>query len=242
MKRLLILMLSVAMIIPSIFTVHAEENQYGIILDTLQYNDNTIEYTEVNEEGTFHVVETLDDSAVNSYIYRENGDSMELSLTIKRVILGNTIYCTEIDSDGQQTEYTLHVEVNDSLTGMENLAPINQPNYGSTDELFLRTEQYSVSFVGKKTTVAAVVAVLIAACKYLPSSLGTTVITAALTIIGGGVAAAVSQLPNYMYVTSNIYQKTTNGKIYKHYYNDYYLDSGRTQFVKHTFHTHRIGH
>lgn len=68
---------------------------------------------------------------------------------------------------------------------------------------YLRTDRYGISLVGKKVTIA----------------------------IAAGGGAGVASLPDYLYVTSNVYRTHSTGKIYTRYENDYYLDSERTQYI-----------
>lgn len=52
-----------------------------------------------------------------------------------------------------------------------------------------------------------------------------------ISAIAAGGGAAVASLPDYLYVTNNVYRTHSTGKIYTRYENDYYLDSERTQYI-----------
>lgn len=89
------------------------------------------------------------------------------------------------------------------------------------DEKFLRTDEYGISLIGKKISIGMAAGAIVVAADYIPATTATAIIKAALKIIGGGVAAAVGMLPDYLYVTSNVYKKKSVGKTYYRYYNDF---------------------
>ena len=103
----------------------------------------------------------------------------------------------------------------------------NQLLSRSTYQKYIRTDRHGVSLVGKK--VGATAAAIVAVTPYVGISVAAKIITTAIvTGTGGGVAS----LPNYLYVTSNVYKtKSSVGKYYTRYENTYYLDSKRTQRV-----------
>ena len=69
---------------------------------------------------------------------------------------------------------------------------------------------------------------IVAATAYISLPVAVKIITSA---IAAGAGAGVASLPDYLYVTSDVYTSHSVGKIYTRYENKYYLDSARTQYV-----------
>ena len=76
---------------------------------------------------------------------------------------------------------------------------------------------YGISLLGKRFTIAAAAGAIAA-------------------------RASVASLPDYLYVTSDVYTSHSVGKIYTRYENKYYLDSARTQYVGSWSFSKRWGH
>ncbi len=100
---------------------------------------------------------------------------------------------------------------------------------------YLRTEKYGISLVGKKFTIAAAASAIVGATPYVS-------IPATVKIITAAIAAGSTTLPNYLYVTSDVYSSRSVGKIFTRYENKYYLDSARTQYVGSWSFSKRWGH
>lgn len=121
----------------------------------------------------------------------------------------------------------------------ENLVQSSENETFSSNKIYLRTEKYGISLVGKKVTIAIAAAAIVAATAYVSLAVAKKIVIAA---IGAGAGGGVASLPNYLYVTSKVYKTKSTGKIYTRYENKYYLNSKRTQYVGSWSFSKRWGH
>ena len=245
MKRVISGILSLVMAFSlSVSAFAAEPNKpIGIDSDSLVTTDSLVEYTEYREDGEYFISEDVSDNGIVSSIYKVNGNQKVLVSVIESVITGNIVKQEEFDQNGNKEVTTLRAVISDvssELTESEEHQIV--PAYETTKEKYLRTDEYSISLVGKKATVATAAAAVVAASTYIPTTTATAIIKAAIKIIGAGVGAGVALLPNYLYVTSEVYVKKSVGKTYYRYYNDYFLDADRTQLIGEWTFRHRAGH
>lgn len=195
-----------------------------------------INYTEQREDGLYYISETINGNTIDSKIYKiVNGEKI-LNSTIASNIKGDKVFCIETNSNGKIDRYEVSAKTSGKLDEQ-----IQTQNGISTlgKKTYLRTEKYGISLVGKKVTVAIAAGAIIAAVPYISFPLAVKIITSA---IAAGSAAGVQALPDYLYVTSDVYQTHSVGKIYTRYENKYYLDSARTQYVGSWTFSKRWGH
>ena len=88
----------------------------------------------------------------------------------------------------------------------------------------IRTDNYSISLVGKKVTIASAAMAITLVSNYIPTTGAEDIIKKAIVVVAGAVGAGVACLPDYLYVTSVLSMHKSVGKIYYVYENDYYLD------------------
>lgn len=245
MKKLISGLLSLVMAFSlSVPAFAAESNKpIGIDTNSLVTTDSLVEYTEYREDGEYFISEKVSDNGIISSIYRVNGNQKILASVIESVITGDTVKQVEVDQNGNKEVTSLKAVISDvSSERLESEEHQIAPLYETTKEKYLRTDEYSISLVGKKVTVASAAAAIVAASSYIPTTTATAIIKAAIKIVGAGVGAGVALLPNYLYVTSEVYVKKSVGKTYYRYYNDYFLDSDRTELVGEWTFRHRAGH
>jgi hypothetical protein CLOSPO_03515 len=96
---------------------------------------------------------------------------------------------------------------------------------------------YGISLLGKRFTIVAAAGAIVAATSYISLPVAVKIITSAIAA-----GASVASLPDYLYVTSDVYTSHSVGKIYTRYENKYYLDSARTQYVGSWSFSKRWGH
>ena len=106
----------------------------------------------------------------------------------------------------------------------------------------IRTDNYSISLVGKKVTIASAAMAITLVSNYIPTTGAEDIIKKAIVVVAGAVGAGVACLPDYLYVTSVLSMHKSVGKIYYVYENDYYLDSNKSQLIGHWTFRHRSGH
>ena len=199
-----------------------------------------VEYTEYREDGEYFISEKVSESGITSTIYKIDGDQKTFYSTIESVVDDGIVKQVEVDQNGNSEETTLKAiitDVSSSQTGKTITA--------RSGEGYLRTDEYSISLVGQKVTVATAAAAIVAVCNYIPTATASAIIKAAIKLVSigaAGVAAGVAALPNYLYVTSEVYRSQSVGKIYYRYYNDYFLDADRTQLIGEWTFRHRAGH
>ena len=184
------------------------------------YQDNSsIEYTESRDDGLYFISEHFHGDAIDSKIYKiENGENRFIS-TIHSKITNNEVICAETKANGETDRYKISIDV------IENKSQIT-PYYRSAR--YIRTEKSEISLLGKKITIGIVATVIVAATPAMPFAVATKIVIAAIAGAGGH---GVSTLPNYLYVTTDIYSSQVAGKRYRRYENRYYLDRARTQYV-----------
>ena len=106
----------------------------------------------------------------------------------------------------------------------------------------IRTDNYSISLVGKKVTIASAAMAITLVSNYIPTTGAEDIIKKAIVVVAGAVGAGVACLPDYLYVTSVLSMHKSVGKVYYVYDNDYYLDSNKSQLIGHWTFRHRSGH
>lgn len=208
---------------------HSDINGVKVIEEAGQFQIN---YTEQREDGLYYISETINGNTIDSKIYKvENGEKI-LSSTITSNIKGNKVFCIETNSHGKTDRYEVRAKtsgkLDEQIQTQSGISTLGKKKY-------LRTEKYGISLVGKKFTVAAAAGAIAAATPYVS-------IPAAVSIITAAMAAGAATLPNYLYVTSDVYTSRSVGKIYTRYENKYYLDSARTQYVGSWTFSKRWGH
>lgn len=202
------------------FAENSREN-----INFIEITDNYLEYTELRNDGMYKIKENINGTDVSSKVYKMVNGKEILYSSISSHLEGQTVKSTEYNYINGKTETsTLKAEISENKTVEE-----NQLLSRSTYKKYIRTDRYGVSLVGKKVSVGAAAAAIVAVTPYVGISVAAKIITTAIvTGTGGGVAS----LPNYLYVTSNVYRtKSSVGKYYTRYENTYYLDSKRTQRV-----------
>ena len=221
----LTILMTFAMIFPSYAT---NEIDYGDIdgVEVIEREGQLeINYTEQREDGLYYISETVNGNTINSQIYKvENGEKI-LSSTMVGDINGGEVSCIETNSDGSIEQYEVRAEINGTYDEQIQ-TQIDFSTWGGSKK-YLRTEEYGISLVGKKVTIAAAAAAIVAVTAYVSLPVAVKIITAA---IAAGTGNGVNNLPNYLYVTSDIYRTHSVGKIYTRYVNKYYLDAARTQY------------
>lgn len=212
---------------------HSDINGVKVIEGAGQFKVN---YTEQREDGLYYISEYVNGNTIDSKIYKvENGEKI-LSSTIVSNIKGDKVFCIETNSDGKTDRYEVRAKtsgkLDEQIQTQSGVSTLGKKKY-------LRTEKYGISLVGKKVTIAIAAAAIVAATAYISLPVAVKIITSA---IAAGAGAGVTSLPDYLYVTSDVYTSHSVGKIYTRYENKYYLDSARTQYVGLWTFSKRWGH
>lgn len=160
------------------------------------------------------------------------GEEKIFNSSISSTIQEGQITCIETNADGASEQYTISTDI-------INLTQSSENETFSSNKIYLRTEKYGISLVGKKVTIAIAAAAIVAATAYVSLAVAKKIVIAA---IGAGAGGGVASLPNYLYVTSKVYKTKSTGKIYTRYENKYYLNSKRTQYVGSWSFSKRWGH
>jgi hypothetical protein len=192
-------------------------------INILNTTDSTIEYTEKRSDGDYYISEKFDGNKIYSQIYKISNENKELISTLTTTIEEGIILCNEIDSNGNNSSFSIRAEKINS--NEENNPTLNSR---SDNKRYIRTDKYGISLVGKRTTIMIAAGAILAVTPLVTMPTAVQIITAA---ISGGGLAGVSSLPDYLYVTSDVYRTRGCGKIYTRYENKYYLDSDRTEYV-----------
>lgn len=157
------------------------------------------------------------------------GEKIHSSQIISSVS-GKNVISRETDANGQVTTY--------SVKGIVS----RDTNEKSIVPYAIRTDNYSISLVGKKVTIASAAMAITLVSNYIPTTGAEDIIKKAIVVVAGAVGAGVACLPDYLYVTSVLSMHKSVGKIYYVYENDYYLDSNKSQLIGHWTFRHRSGH
>ena len=194
--------------------------------------DSTINYTEQRQDGLYYITENVNGNTIESTIYKMEGEEKIFNSSISSTIQEGQITCIETNADGASEQYTISTDI-------INLTQSSENETFSSNKIYLRTEKYGISLVGKKVTIAIAAAAIVAATAYVSLAVAKKIVIAA---IGAGAGGGVASLPNYLYVTSKVYKTKSTGKIYTRYENKYYLNSKRTQYVGSWSFSKRWGH
>ena len=182
-------------------------------------DNSSIEYTESRDDGLYFISEHFSGDSIDSKIYKiEDGKNRFIS-TIHSKITNNEVICAETKANGETDRYKISIDV------IENKSQIT-PYFRSAR--YIRTEKSEISLLGKRITIGIVATAIIAVTPMMPFAVATKIVIAAIAGAGGG---GVGSLPNYLYVTTDIYSSQLAGKRYRRYENRYYLDRARTQCV-----------
>ena len=201
--------------------------------------DSTINYTEQRQDGLYYITENVNGNTIESTIYKMEGEEKIFNSSISSTIQEGQITCIETNADGASEQYTISTDIINLTQLDENLAQSSENETFSSNKIYLRTEKYGISLVGKNVTIAIAAAAIVAATAYVSLAVAKKIVIAA---IGAGAGGGVASLPNYLYVTSKVYKTKSTGKIYTRYENKYYLNSKRTQYVGSWSFSKRWGH
>lgn len=168
-------------------------------------------------------------SIITNFYKISNGEKIHSSQIISSVS-GKNVISRETDANGQVTTYSVKGIVSRD-TNEKSIAPYA-----------IRTDNYSISLVGKKVTIASAAMAITLVSNYIPTTGAEDIIKKAIVVVAGAVGAGVACLPDYLYVTSVLSMHKSVGKIYYVYDNDYYLDSNKSQLIGHWTFRHRSGH
>lgn len=237
LKKLMCFGLVVVMTCTTGLPVYASNNKEisamtGEITNIETPTDSTINYTEQRQDGLYYITENVNGNTIESTIYKMEGEEKIFNSSISSTIQEGQITCIETNADGASEQYTISTDI-------INLTQSSENETFSSNKIYLRTEKYGISLVGKKVTIAIAAAAIVAATAYVSLAVAKKIVIAA---IGAGAGGGVASLPNYLYVTSKVYKTKSTGKIYTRYENKYYLNSKRTQYVGSWSFSKRWGH
>ena len=203
------------------FATSENPKKLGILASSIKITDTKVEYIEYKDDGAYFVEETISGNIITSDFYKiSNGEKIHSSQIISSVS-GKNIISRETDANGQVTTYSVK---------------------GIVVPYAIRTDNYSISLVGKKVTIASAAMAITLVSNYIPTTGAEDIIKKAIVVVAGAVGAGVACLPDYLYVTSVLSMHKSVGKIYYVYDNDYYLDSNKSQLIGHWTFRHRSGH
>lgn len=236
-KRLLCLCLTAALLctieIPANAASIQNISQESIYTDTIEISNNSsISYFEKYNDETYYITENYSSSGIVSQIFKIENDKQTLISTITSTIVDDKVECCESSQNGTTENY----EISAKITYEKQLAPSRAAARSKT---YLRTEKYGISLVGKKVTISIAAAAITAVTAYVNLPTAISIITTAISAAG---ASGVNALPDYLYVTSKVYNSRSAGKIYTKYENKYYLNSARTQHIGDWTFSKRWGH
>lgn len=227
-KKMISLALVVVIMMNSVTPIYANsKSDTNVININEDFNKDEIiiDYKEHREDGEYYIVEKINGNKINSKIYKiEDGENVLKNSIISEIDNGK-VFCLETKSDGIVEKYEVSAKIIDNI---ENHKQDKNEISLLGNNTYLRTDSYGISLVGRKVTIAIAAAAIVAAVAYINMAVATKIIISAISAGGG---AGVASLPDYLYVTSNVYRTHSTGKIYTRYENDYYLDSERTQYI-----------
>ena len=211
------------------FATSENPKKLGILASSIKITDTKVEYIEYKDDGAYFVEETISGNIITSDFYKiSNGEKIHSSQIISSVS-GKNVISRETDANGQVTTY--------SVKGIVS----RDTNEKSIVPYAIRTDNYSISLVGKKVTIASAAMAITLVSNYIPTTGAEDIIKKAIVVVAGAVGAGVACLPDYLYVTSVLSMHKSVGKIYYVYENDYYLDSNKSQLIGHWTFRHRSG-
>lgn len=212
------------------FATSENPKKLGILASSIKITDTKVEYIEYKDDGAYFVEETISGNIITSDFYKiSNGEKIHSSQIISSVS-GKNVISRETDANGQVTTYSVKCIVS------------RDTNEKSIVPYAIRTDNYSISLVGKKVTIASAAMAITLVSNYIPTTGAEDIIKKAIVVVAGAVGAGVACLPDYLYVTSVLSMHKSVGKIYYVYENDYYLDSNKSQLIGHWTFRHRSGH
>ena len=201
------------------FATSENPKKLGILASSIKITDTKVEYIEYKDDGAYFVEETISGNIITSDFYKiSNGEKIHSSQIISSVS-GKNVISRETDANGQVTTY--------SVKGILS----RDTNEKSIVPYAIRTDNYSISLVGKKVTIASAAMAITLVSNYIPTTGAEDIIKKAIVVVAGAVGAGVACLPDYLYVTSVLSMHKSVGKIYYVYENDYYLDSNKSQLI-----------
>lgn len=237
-KKLTSLVLAFTMVFGLSVPAFAAENS-GV--SGLNVSGSHIEYIEEREDGTYFISENINGTSIVSMIYKlENNNKIFVS-RIDSQIQNGKVLCNEKNAYGEVVAFQVSANINKKSVQSDesNSIKLYSSSVNSNRKKYLRTDYYGISLVGKKITVAIAAGAIVAVTPYVSVAVAIKIITAALS---GGAVGAVSVLPDYLHVKSDIYRTYTGGRIRTRYENEYYLDSNRTEYIGSWAFSKRVGH
>ena len=165
-------------------------HRIGILASSIKITDTKVEYIEYKDDGAYFVEETISGNIITSDFYKiSNGEKIHSSQIISSVS-GKNVISRETDANGQVTTYSVKGIVSRD-TNEKSIAPYA-----------IRTDNYSISLVGKKVTIASAAMAITLVSNYIPTTGAEDIIKKAIVVVAGAVGAGVACLPDYLYVTS----------------------------------------
>ena len=120
--------------------------------------DTKVEYIEYKDDGAYFVEETISGNIITSDFYKiSNGEKIHSSQIISSVS-GKNVISRETDANGQVTTY--------SVKGIVS----RDTNEKSIVPYAIRTDNYSISLVGKKVTIASAAMAITLVSNYIPTT------------------------------------------------------------------------
>ena len=172
------------------FATSENPKKLGILASSIKITDTKVEYIEYKDDGAYFVEETISGNIITSDFYKiSNGEKIHSSQIISSVS-GKNVISRETDANGQVTTY--------SVKGIVS----RDTNEKSIVPYAIRTDNYSISLVGKKVTIASAAMAITLVSNYIPTTGAEDIIKKAIVVVAGAVGAGVACLPDYLYVTS----------------------------------------
>ena len=123
------------------FATSENPKKLGILASSIKITDTKVEYIEYKDDGAYFVEETISGNIITSDFYKiSNGKKIHSSQIISSVS-GKNVISRETDANGQVTTY--------SVKGIVS----RDTNEKSIVPYAIRTDNYSISLVGKKVTI-----------------------------------------------------------------------------------------
>ena len=178
------------------FATSENPKKLGILASSIKITDTKVEYIEYKDDGAYFVEETISGNIITSDFYKiSNGEKIHSSQIISSVS-GKNVISRETDANGQVTTY--------SVKGIVS----RDTNEKSIVPYAIRTDNYSISLVGKKVTIASAAMAITLVSNYIPT-------TGAEDIIKKAIVETFYDNPSlyegYVYQGSQNYQKVEFG-------------------------------
>lgn len=219
MKKFLSIMLVFLMCLTSISPANvyaANNNSFTLIRN----DDGLLEYIISENEKNTYYLEKYNDKEINTYIYELENDT-------KKLIDHKITYLPENNNTTLGKDYN---EINSYSI---------QPCAYDDGYRYNRTEYHEVSLVGKKVSIAVAATAIVLLLPELGIAAATKVIITAIAKTG---VAGVALLPNYLYITTDVYKRRKIGRKWStKYVNYFYLDAARTQKIGEWTYATRFG-